>query len=321
MLREFCELIEYFGSSQPWVIIAEDLHWSDYATIDFLSRFARRGQRACVLVLATYRSEDAAAGHHPVRAIAQELVLHGYCRALALGSLSMPEIAQYLALRFPKMPMGEDFASLVFQRTGGNPLFVVSLIDDFVSLQGGAAGYSSRAGENTALPDGMPRGLREVIAHQIDRLSAKKQRLLEAASAAGNEFPAAIIADALDREISEVEQGCEELARSGRILISAGISEWPDGTVAGRYGFKHAVLQEAVYERLGPAQRIRLHRKLGERLEEGYSGRTTEVAAVLALHFEKGRAFAKAVRYLGEAAGNAAKRFGNYEAAGYLTRA
>ena len=82
-----------------------------------------------------------------------------------------------------------------------------------------------------------------------------------------------------------VELFCEELARSGRILVSAGISEWPDGTVAGRYGFKHTVLQEAVYERLGPAQRIRLRRKLGERLEEGYGGRTPEVATVLALHF------------------------------------
>jgi hypothetical protein len=59
----------------------------------FLSRFARRGQRACVLILATYRFEDAASERHPVQAIAQELKLHGHCRALALGSLSLPEIA------------------------------------------------------------------------------------------------------------------------------------------------------------------------------------------------------------------------------------
>jgi hypothetical protein len=321
LLREFCDLIEFLGSGRPWVIIAEDLHWSDYATIDFLSRFARREQRACVLALVTYRSEDAAAGHHPVQAVAQELNLHGHCRVLTLGSLSLPEVAQYLALRFPKAPLGEDFASLVFQRTGGNPLFVVSLADDFIALRGGAAAEENLAHANRVLRARMPRGLREMIAHQLDGLSAKKQRLLEAASAAGSEFPAAIIAGALGREISEVELVCEELVRSGRILISAGISEWPDGTVAGRYAFKHAVFQETVYERLGPAQRVRLHRTLGERLEEAYRVRTAEVAVVLALHFEKGRAFAKAAHYLSEAAADAAKRFGNYEAAGYLTRA
>src|SRR5262249_55005589 len=191
LLREFCDLIEFLGSGRPWVIIAEDLHWSDYATIDFLSRFARREQRAYVLALATYRSEDAAAGHHPVQAVAQELNLHSHCRVLTLGSLSLPEVAQYLALRFPKAPLGEDFASLVFQRAGGNPLFVVSLADDFIALQGGAAAGENLADANRVLRKRMPRGLREMIAHQLDGLSAKKQRLLEAASAARSEFPAA----------------------------------------------------------------------------------------------------------------------------------
>ncbi len=276
-----------------------------------------------MLLLATYRSADAAAGRHPVEAAAQELKLHGYCRELALGTLSPQEKAQYLALRFPQSSFREDFATLIFQRTGGNPLFVVSLVDDCAALPGGldGAGRLSRAHEKGALPSGIPRGLREMVAHQIDPLSNEEQHLLEAASAAGSEFPAAAISDALGCDISEVEQICEALARRGQILVCAGIAEWPDGTVAGRYAFKHALFQEAVYEGLGPAQRIRLHQKIAGRFEGGFRGRTAEIASVLALHFEKGRMFAKAGYYLGEAAENAAKRFGNYEAAGYLTRA
>jgi hypothetical protein len=82
-----------------------------------------------------------------------------------------------------------------------------------------------------------------MIVHQINRLiiSAGEQRRLEAASAAGSEFAAAMVAGALERGAHEVDQICEELVRRGQILLSAGISEWPDGTLAGRYGFKHSL--------------------------------------------------------------------------------
>ena len=91
--------------------------------------------------------------------------------------------------------------------------------------------------------------------------------------------------------------------------------------MSGHYAFLHALYQEVLYQRLAPGQRVQLHRRLGERLEVGYGTRSAEIAAVLALHFEEGRDFVKTVRYLGQAAESSAKRFGNQEAAIYLTRA
>ncbi|MCI0601127.1 MAG: AAA family ATPase, partial [Beijerinckiaceae bacterium] len=323
MLREFCQLVEVLSSSRPWVVIVEDLHWSDYATLDVLSRFARREQKASVLVIATYRPGDVLVGGHPARSVHQELQIHGLCTELALESLSPAEVEQYLALRFNEATMVPELARRVYRRTGGQPLFVVSLVDYSVAqrevLQ--VNGNWQLAPEEQCPSEGMPRDLKEMISRQIDRLPADERHLLEAASAAGAEFSAAIVAGALDREIPEVEQLCEGLARKGQVLISAGVSEWPDATVAGNYAFSHALYQEVFYHRLAPGQRVHLHRRLGTRLEAAYGPRAPEVAAVLALHFEEGREFAKAVRYLGQAAENSAKRFGNREATVYLSRA
>ncbi|MCI0598379.1 MAG: AAA family ATPase [Beijerinckiaceae bacterium] len=323
MLREFCELMEVLSSDRPWVVIVEDLHWSDFATLDVLSRIARREQKSSVLVLATYRPGDVTIEGHPARAVHQELQIHGLCTELALGRLSLPEVEQYLALRFNEASMVQELAGRVFRRTGGHPLFVVSLVDYSVAQREVLTvnGNWQLAPEDRVSGEGIPRDLREMIARQIDRLAAEEQRLLEAASAAGAEFSAAIVAGALGREIPEVEQLCEGLARKGQVLHTAGVSEWPDATLSGRYAFSHALYQEVFYHRLAPAQRIHLHRRLGMRLEAAYGPRTPEVASALALHFEEGREFAKAVRYLGQAAENSAKRFGNREATIYLTRA
>jgi predicted ATPase/DNA-binding winged helix-turn-helix (wHTH) protein len=279
MLREFCELLEALSSEYPWVIIVEDLHWSDYATLDVLSLFAQRQQQASVLILATYRPVDVIIGGHPVRTVHHELQIHGRCTELALDRLSLAEVEQYLALRFGEAEMGKALAERVFGRTGGQPLFVVSLVDYFVA-RGEILEVDGRwclaPGEQVSL-DCIPRDLREMIARQIDRLNAEEQRFVEAASAAGAEFSAAMVAGALHRDITEVEQVCEELARKGQVIASAGVAEWPDGTVSGHYAFLHALYQEVLYQRLAPGQRVQLHRRLGERLEVGYGTRSAKL--------------------------------------------
>jgi tetratricopeptide (TPR) repeat protein len=323
MLREFCELLEALSQTRPWIIILEDLHWSDYATLDVLSRFARRRQRAAVLILATYRPTDLLAADHPLRAVHHELQIHGRCSELALDRLSGAEVEQYLGLRFGAGDLVRSLTPAVMRRTGGHPLFVVSLVDYFIDRGEILAidGCWRLAPGKTLSQDGMPRDLREMIARQIDRLPPDEQRLLEVASAIGVEFSAAAVAGGMNREAADVEEACAELARKGHVLRPDGVAEWPDGTVSGRYSFLHAFYQEVLYKRLAPGRRANLHRKLGDTLERGYDTRTSEIAAVLALHFEEGRDFERAVRYLAKAADGSTRRFANEEAAAYLTRA
>jgi hypothetical protein len=83
----------------------------------------------------------------------------------------------------------------------------------------------------------------------------------------------------------------------------------PDGTVAGRYAFIHALYHDVVYQRLAAARRVYLHRRIGASKEDAYGPRAVEVAAELAVHFEHGRDYGRAVRYLGHAADNAIRRY------------
>jgi predicted ATPase len=77
MLRELAEAMETLTSERPLVLLLEDLHWSDYATLDWLALVARRRAEARLLVLGTYRPADAIARAHPIRPLTQELQRHG----------------------------------------------------------------------------------------------------------------------------------------------------------------------------------------------------------------------------------------------------
>ena len=109
--------------------------------------------------------------------------------------------------------------------------------------------------------------------------------------------------------------------RSRRFLRLAGGARLRERRAAGRYGFIHAFYHEIAYARLSPTPRAGLHRRLGEWLERVCGVRAGELAAELALHFEQGQDYRKAVNYLRQAAENAARRYANLEAIGYLTRA
>ena len=100
MLRELAEALDVLTAEQLLVLVLEDLHWSDAATLDLLAYLAQRRGPARLLVLGTYRPAEAWARGHPLYAIKQELSLHGLCQEVALGWLTEAEVGQYLAARF-----------------------------------------------------------------------------------------------------------------------------------------------------------------------------------------------------------------------------
>ena len=113
---------------------------------------------------------------------------------------------------------------------------------------------------------------------------------------------------------------CEALVAQ-HLLHPRGVTTWPNGTVATRYAFWHALHQQVVYERLREGRRIRLHQRLGTCLEDAYGAQASEIAAELAEHFVRGRDARRAVRYLHQAAENAARRYAHHEVIALLTRA
>lgn len=323
MLREFCDLLEALSTDRPWVIVLEDLHWSDFATLDVLSRFARGNGKARVLVLCSYRPADSSVGGHPIRRLHRDLEIHGCCSELRLDRLSRSEVERYLALRFDDEELASSLSKPVFERTLGHPLFVASLLKHLIDQESivemdGRWRLSSQA---AFTQDRIPDSLLNMIGHELDRLTDNERRLLDVASVAGEDFSAALVAAGLSDDAIDVERDIEASIRKDQILVRSGVSEWPDGTYSGAYAFRHILYQNVIYQNLPPGHRAQTHKRLGKRLEEAYAGRTGEIAPELALHFEQGRDFPSALRYLGEAAQSSMKRLGHAEAASYLTRA
>src|SRR5262249_23704221 len=208
------------------------------------------------------------------------------------------------------------------QRADGNPLFMVNAVDYVVAqrlLVEGAGRWALKGGLE-AVAGGVPENLQQLIERQIERLSPADQRVLEVASVAGGEFAAASVAAGLATEGEEVEERCMELTRRELFLRASGLGEWPDGTVAARYSFLHALYQEVLYERLPAGRRQRLHRQIGEREEAAYGERAREIAPELAGHFERGRDYRRAITYRRQAAENAARRGAHQEAIAHLQR-
>jgi DNA-binding winged helix-turn-helix (wHTH) protein/tetratricopeptide (TPR) repeat protein len=325
MLREMAEALEALTAQTPLVLVLEDLHWSDYSTLDLVSALARRRQPARLLVLATYRPVDVILSGHPLKAAKQELEVHRHCVELPLAFLTEAAVAECVALRFPGSPLPPALPRLIHQRTEGHPLFVVNVVDYLVAR--GVLAHKAGAGPTWELRDGwhavameVPEGIRPMIDKQIDRLNPEEQRLLEGASVAGVEFSAAAVAAALEEKVVRAEECCEELARRHPFLQATGVSEWPDGIVAARFRFRHELYQNVIYQRAAAARRRQLHQRIGERLEAAHAERAGEVAAELAMHFEQARDHNRAVRYLQQAADNASRVFAYHEAAGLARR-
>ena len=104
MLREMAEALETITAEQPLILVLEDLHWSDAATLELLASLARRQETARLLVLGTYRPVEVLVHEHPLRGMKQELQLHGRCQEMLLDFLPLEGVAEYLRMRFGDMP-------------------------------------------------------------------------------------------------------------------------------------------------------------------------------------------------------------------------
>lgn len=323
MLREMAEAVEALTAEAPLVLVLEDLHWSDTATVDLISFLARRQDPARLLLIGTCRPVDVIASQHALKDVSLELLARGRCRELSLELLGEVAITDYLHERFAGHAFPPELARVITRRTEGNPLFMVSVVDDLVArglivMRDGRWELRAALGE---VEVSVPENLRQMIERRMGQLEDDERQVLAAGSVAGMEFSAASVAAALQRAPAEVEESCDELAHGHLFIRSLGTGEWPDGTVASRYRFVHALHRNALYQSISPARRREFHRSIGEREEMGYGDRARDIAAELAAHFEQAGADRHAVRYLADAADTATRRNANAAAVGYIGRA
>jgi len=323
MPRELAVLLDALTAELTLVLVLEDLHWSDPATVDLLTLLAQRRDPARLMIVGTYRQADVAVSEHVLAQAVRALQVQGRCHQLALQDLSEQDVADYLTRRFPHHSFPAALAHHLHTHTGGQPLFLVALLDQLVSsgcILDTAPGWALSV-PLAHIDLGVPDDVRRLIQGQFRSLSPIERSVLEAASVASEEITAPILAAALQCDVGVVEQHCETLAHAQRFLQVDGTVEWPSGGRAQRYAFSHELRRHIVYHETPAGRRMRLHGAIGRALEAAYGTGADGIAAALAGHFTRGRDDARALHYLTIAGVRAHQRFASREAVEYLQRA
>ena len=322
MLREIVGALETIARETPLLIVLEDLHWTDPSTLDLISALARHRGPARIMLIATYRATDVTGSTQPLHALKRDLVARQICREIALEPLHESDIVDYLVARGATGDVARELASLLHRTTEGNALFVIAVLNDL--LERGVVvpehGWFLRMSPAEISVD-VPESLRQMITAQIERLSETEQRVLEAGSIAGMTFVPAISAPTVTMDAMVFDECCDELARRGQILQLDGTKELPNGSVAQRYEFVHALYREVLYQRQSPGRRAMLHRRRAEQLEDMFQSALDDVTLELAHHFEKAADWVRAVQYRRRAASLAVRRYALEEARANLEHA
>ena len=274
MVREICEALESLTAANPLALILEDLHWVDPSTLDLISALARRRGPAKLLVLGTYRPVDVILLQSPLKALRQDLVMHKLCSEIALERLTEPDVAQYLAEEFPgELPAG--LAELVHRHSEGNPLFMTAIVSDLVKSgllarrrriveadrAAGAdrAGRSGNAAADAGDSGGAPQRTRAARAEERQRGGTGGFRR-------GRWRPCSALASPKPKKPASDSPQRQQFLRPGRASGVLG------ATQSAHYEFRHSLYREALYRRVPPAQRSRLHRLLAEKAEDASWG-------------------------------------------------
>jgi predicted ATPase len=323
MLREFGDALSALSSVAPVVLLLEDLHWADPFSVDLLRHLGQRAPGQRFLVIGTARAEDVERSQHPLLNCKRELVAHGACEEIQLAELGCEHIARLMDIRFAPNSFTPEFKELIYRKTEGHPLFAAGALQ-LLSDKGGIAQRNGIWGLVRPLSEmdlEVPASVQSMIRKQLEAVTDADRQVLQFASVEGIEFTSTVLVAVLRVDELELEERLDALDRVHRLIQTIGNEELPDGSLATRYRFAHALYQNTLYEDLLTKRRILLHRQAGETLARCYRGQTARIAAVLAAHFESGREFAKAIDSLIEAAGVAMGRYANAAAEAYYSHA
>jgi predicted ATPase len=323
MLREIGNALEELAAGSSLILVLEDLHWADPSTIDLLRYLGRRIANKPIMLVGTFRPADAELSESPLKAYRLEMKTHRLCDEVELGSLGLEHIAMYLDSRFTPHDLPRELAMLMFRKTEGHPLFVSSLVQ-YLLDRGDISEVNGRwalTQPYSAIDLETPENVRSMIKKTIESLDADDLRALQYASIEGEEFHSSVLAGLLDADSLTIEERLERLARVNRLIQTCGEEELPDGSITTRFRFAHALYQNVLYGDLVGERRRQLHRQAGEILEAHYGDRSGRVASQLAVHFQRGRSFDRAFRYMVWAGDNSALVYATAEAAEHYSNA
>ncbi len=299
--------------ARPLLIVLEDLHWAGSATMALIESLARLITQHPILILITYREEEAPRTH-PLRDLRLRLLRDQLVPHLTLSRLTVPAVTELVAQLSGLGPQAGDVAGRLFAESEGNPFFLTELIRDWtesglIQQDRGHWQLGSLAQAEVA----PPRGVQTIIAARFKRLTASAQGLAEIAAVIGPAFDVELVREAGGWNEHEALTALGELLDHQLIRETGGRSQ-------SDYAFTHHLIQSAIYAALPTAVRSRRHHRVAQILEDLYPDRLEVLASALAQHWQQAGQGETAAGYYVQAARRSLALFAADEALAYLTQ-
>jgi DNA-binding SARP family transcriptional activator/predicted negative regulator of RcsB-dependent stress response len=277
----------------PVILALDDVHWADEASLEVLGYLTRAVASERVLIVATYRGEEAGPSLHR---LVRDLRRDGLVTQIDVKRLTVDDITAMIR-RMAGMEEGaERFSQRIYERTAGNPFFVIEVIKSLFEqgllreeTGGWATTWEDFASDYRTLP--LPLSVREVVEARLERLDEQTRLVLETAAVIRHPFTFSTVY--LASGLSEIQalDAFDTLLRVG--LIHEIAVDFEGST----YDFSHPLIREVAYHNLSGARRQHLHCRVGQALETTHLPSPNGVVERLAYHFSLGGARDKALRY------------------------
>jgi predicted ATPase/DNA-binding winged helix-turn-helix (wHTH) protein len=302
-LEAWTHLLIQISREAPLLLCLDDVQWA--GSLELLPHLARNIGNQRVLVLVAYRDDELkmnATLWKTVLEMNRERLFH----PLPLEPLKQDEVVQLISQRVEKT-VAAHLVDVIYQRTQGNPFFVeefLRLLQERKLIVHTEAGVDLKKSAWLEMPE----SVKAVISERVERLGQNAVELLRMASVIGREFPLRVLeefAGQKEEDLIGVMDACEG---AGVISSTRGLGEE-------KYAFTHDLLQEALYESIGPARRRRYHLRIAQTIEKLYAFRLEDWYEALPHHFREGNDTEKAVAYSHRAGVKAASHCAYREAA------
>jgi class 3 adenylate cyclase/tetratricopeptide (TPR) repeat protein len=277
ILEGVVRLLALASTRAPLVVVLDDLHWVDAASLQLLRHLVASATAMSVMVVGTFRESDLSRSH-PLTGALADLRRVASVDRIDLQGLEDVEIIDLLAAAagHDVADDGVALAHALRRETAGNPFFLVEVIRHLADT----GAFVQDEGRWVLSIDpahlDLPTSVREVVAHRVARLGEDTEQALSMASVIGRDFDIEVLSELLGSNEDRLLDLLEGAIGAG--LVSESDDE------AGRYRFVHALIQHTLYQDLGTTRRQRVHQRVAETLEARNSDNDDHVAD-LARHY------------------------------------
>ncbi len=304
--RLFDSIARFLGTAakhQPLFLVLEDLHWADKPSLLLLEFLSREIKGSPLMLLGTYRDVEVGPAH-PFAQTLGELSREHPTSRLQLAGLEVANVARFIEIEASVEPPAA-LVSAVHRETEGNPFFVKEIIHLLA-----AEGRLDDAHEATTWKLSIPQGVRDVIGRRLGHVSEVCRGALTVASVVGRDFGLNVL-----ERVAELKD--DHLLESLDEAVGAHLIDESPGAI-GAFRFAHALIRETLYDGLSMTRRLRLHREVGEAIEQAHASSLDLHLAELAHHFLQAIPAGevdKAIEYAGRAGDRALAMLAYEEAA------